>query len=78
MPSARLRRGAFLKLILKQEIPMSAYLLREESIREDSENKQNAESLGFNDSIRAYFSNIRKCPLLTAEEERDLSSPFSA
>ena len=52
---------------------MSAYLMTEESIREDISKKSSNESFGFNDSIRAYFSHIRKCPLLTAEEERDLS-----
>ena len=53
---------------------MSAYLIKEEATQEDSEKKQSAESFGFNDSVRAYFSHIRKCPLLTAEEERDLSN----
>ncbi|MFZ3072936.1 MAG: RNA polymerase sigma factor RpoD/SigA [Thermodesulfobacteriota bacterium] len=52
---------------------MSAYLIREELTREDSEKKQDAGSFGFNDSVRAYFSHIRKCPLLTASEEKELS-----
>ncbi|HZX35176.1 MAG TPA: RNA polymerase sigma factor RpoD/SigA [Thermodesulfobacteriota bacterium] len=53
---------------------MSAYLAREEAIREDNEKKQSAESFGFNDSVRAYFSHIRKCPLLTSSEEKELSN----